>query len=264
MKTKLLDKTGKLKKELDLPKNFSVKIRPDILLKVFEAKKLEKMQPQGSKPGSGAGYSASGIIRHRRHVWKTGYGKGISRVPRKIMSRSGSSFNWVGATVASTVGGRKAHSPKSLKNLTRKINKKEFLIAFNSALSGTIDEKAIEKKYNKKIESGLVFDSAILDVKTKDFIITMKILFKDNFNKIIKTKSIRAGRGKLRGRKYKSNAGLLFVISSEEKMKRSGIDVVKVKELDITNLAPNGVAGRITCYTERAIEEIEKVFGRKY
>jgi len=70
------------------------------------------MQAQGSKKGAGAGYSASGIIRRRRNVWKTGYGKGMARVPRKIMSRSGSSFNWVGATVAQTVGGRKAHSPK--------------------------------------------------------------------------------------------------------------------------------------------------------
>jgi hypothetical protein len=43
-------------------------------------------QPYGSMKGAGAGYSASGIVRHRRHAWKSAYGKGMSRVPRKIMS----------------------------------------------------------------------------------------------------------------------------------------------------------------------------------
>ena len=104
MKTKLVDKTGKAGKEIDLPKNFSSKIRPDILAKVFEAQKLIYAQNYGAKEGAGAQYSASGILKHKRHDWKSAYNKGISRIPRKIMSRSGSSFNWVGATVSGTRG----------------------------------------------------------------------------------------------------------------------------------------------------------------
>jgi large subunit ribosomal protein L4e len=258
MKAKLLDKTGKLKKELDLPKNFSVKIREDILQKVFEA--LKSWQTYGAMEGAGAGYSASGILRHRRHVWKTTYGKGIARVPRKIMSRSGSSFNWVGATVSSTRGGRKPNAPRSEKDNSKKINKKEFLIALNSALAGSIESKYLEKKYGEEINTGIVFDSSVTELKTKEFLKVMEKIFEKGFGKVLKKKSVRAGRGKTRGRKYKSNSGLLFVIGKDEKMARKGIDVVNVNELEIKNLAPNGKPGRITCYTENAIKEIGETF----
>ena len=92
-------------------------------------------------------------------------------------------------------------------------------------------------------------------MKAKEFFDVMKKVFGDN-SRILKVKVVRAGKGKMRGRKYKSNAGMLFVISDDEKMKRKGIDVVGVDELKISDLAPNGEPGRISCYTEKAIKEI--------
>ena len=130
------------------------------------------------------------------------------------------------------------------------------MIAFNSALAGTMDAKSLEIKYGKKVESGFVFDSAILEAKTKDFLVALKKVFGESFEKVLKKKSIRAGIGKMRGRKYKSNAGLLFVVASDEKMKRKGIEVVNVKDLEVKDLAPNGEPGRITCYSEKAISEL--------
>lgn len=253
MKAKLYDKTGKEKGTINLPKNFSSKIREDILLKVFEAQKIK--QSMGSKIKAGAGYSASGILKHRRHVWKTTYGKGISRVPRKIMSRHGASFNWIGATVTSARGGRRAHPPKSIENQFKKINKKELRIAINSALAGTIDEKAMERKYGKKMASGIIFDGKISELKTKEILKIFKNIF-GSLEKVLKKKAIRAGKGKTRGRKYKSNAGLLVVISDEETLKLSGVDVVNVGELEISDLAPNGEPGRLTGYTEKAIKQL--------
>ena len=260
MKTKLFDVSGKEKGSLDLPKNFSSKIREDILSKVFEAQKGIYAQAYGAKEGAGAQYSASGIIKKKRHDWKASYGKGISRVPRKVMSRHGASFNWIGATVSNTRGGRRPHAPRAEKNPFKKINKKELLIAFNSAIAGTVDAKSLEKKYGNSVKSGFVFENKILDSKTKDFILAMKKSFGDSFNGILKKKSVRAGIGKMRGRKYKSNAGLLFVISDEEKMKRKGIEVVNVSDLKIKDLSPNGEPGRVVCYTEKAIKEIGERF----
>jgi len=260
MKTKLFDKAGKEKGSVDLPKNFSTKIRVDILSKVFEALKGSYAQAYGSMEGAGAQYSASGIAKKKRHDWKATYGKGISRIPRKVMSRHGASFNWIGATVASTRGGRRPHAPRSAKNPLRKVNKKELLLAFNSALAGTVDAKSLENKYGRKVESGFVFTSDILGTKTKDFVATMKNVFGDAFTSVLKTKAVRAGIGKMRGRKYKSNAGLLFVTGSEEKMKRKGIEVVSVGELNIKDLSPNGEPGRLVCYTENAIKEIGERF----
>ncbi|MGK0232100.1 MAG: large subunit ribosomal protein L4e [Patescibacteria group bacterium] len=260
MNTKLFDKAGKESGTVDLPKMFEGNAREDILAKVFEAEKMAKTQVYGAKPGAGAGYSASGILRHRRSVWKTTYGKGISRVPRKIMSRSGSSFNWVGATISSARGGRKPHAPKAEKVLTKKINKKELAIAFNAAFIGTVSPKYIEKKYNMKGNSGFVVSDDVAKLKTKDFLVLMQTLFGDAYAKLEKRKAVRAGRGKTRGRKYKSNAGMLFVVGSQETVKRSGITVVKAKELQISDLSPNGQPGRFTCYTKKAITEIGEKF----
>lgn len=259
MKAKLYDKAGKVKDDVNLPKAFSGRIRADVLLKVFEAQKGVFMHSYGAKEGAGAQYSASGISIKARHKWKGTYGKGIARIPRKIMSRHGASFNWVGATTANARGGRKPHAPRALKNLFKKINKKEQELALKSGLIGSLDAKVLEKKFGRKVNVGGVFVSDILSAKTKDFVAAMKAVFGDeNF---MKTKSIRAGIGKMRGRKYKTNAGLLFVVGSEEEMKRSGIDVVKVRDLSVKDLAPNGVAGRMVCYTEKAIEELGVRFG---
>ena len=85
MKAKLLDTSGKEKASIDLPKCFSRKIREDVVAKVLEAKKSE--QPFSPSPVAGKQHSASGIIIHRRHVWKSGYGRGMSRIPRKIMMK---------------------------------------------------------------------------------------------------------------------------------------------------------------------------------
>ena len=112
MKGYVLDINGKKLRTIDLHSCFSKKIREDIIAKVLEVKKNK--QPYAPSPVAGKQHSASGKIRHRRHVWKSGYGKGISRIPRKIISRRGSQFNWIGAEIASTVGGRRAHPPKIL------------------------------------------------------------------------------------------------------------------------------------------------------
>jgi large subunit ribosomal protein L4e len=256
MKAKLYDKNGKVKGDVNLPKCFDARIRADILLKVFETQKGSFTQAYGAKEGAGAQYSASGIIKKKRHDWKASYGKGISRVPRKVMSRHGASFNWIGATVSNTRGGRRPHAPRSGKNLFKKVNKKELLIALKSALIGTLDSLSLEKKYGRKMNVGGVFGNDILDVKTKDFVLAMKNVFGESYDSVLKHKSIRAGIGKMRGRKYKSNAGLLFVIGNEEDMKRKGIEVVRVGDLTVKDLAPNGVVGRLVCYSEKAVEEI--------
>ena len=122
---KILDIEGKEKKKIEIPNFFTQKIRKDIISKILEAKK--RKQPYAPSPVAGKQHSASGLIIHRRHVWKSGYGKGISRVPRKVMSKKGSQFNWVGAEVSAMRGGRRAHPPKILSMInTNKINKKEL------------------------------------------------------------------------------------------------------------------------------------------
>ena len=256
MKINILNIEGKKLREINLPKCFSADIREDIVAKVLEAKK--RQQPYAPSLVGGKQHSASGIIKHRRHVWKTHYGHGISRIPRKIVSRKGNRFNWIGAEISSTVGGRRAHPPKVLSMINmRSINKKEMRIAFFSALSATADKKFITKKYltleklNKDVP---LVVSSVDKIKVKELLTNLKkFLGNDLYNLAIKKKSIRAGRGTRRGRKYKSNAGLLIVIGKDEKLKTNAFEVVNVKNLGVNNLAKGGL-GRLTLYTEQAIK----------
>lgn len=260
MKATILDINGKEKSKIDLPKNFSVRIREDLIQKVVEIKKHS--QPYSPSLVGGKQHSASGKLVHRRHVWQSQYGRGMSRIPRKRMSRKGSQFNWVGAEVASTRGGRRAHPPKILSRMgSGKMNKKELSLALNSAMSATANPKQVSKRYetlkNKKLE-GLPFivEDKFVNQKTKEILSSLKkILGKDLFEVAIKKKTVRAGKGKLRGRKYKSNAGLLVVLGKGEKLKTNAFEVKNIKELSVTNLAKGG-PGRLTLYTENAIKSI--------
>ncbi len=260
MKSKILDINGKEKGSIELPKAFSETIRNDIIAKVIEAKKTR--QPYGPSPVGGKQHSASGNLRHLRHVWKSGYGRGASRVPRKIMSRRGSQFNWVAAEIPSAIGGRRAHPPKVISMInTKRINKKEMALALEGALSATANEKIISNRYErlkgKKI-SGLpiIVESKIISLKTKELISSLKkILGKDLFEVAIKQRKVRSGKGKLRGRKYKKSLGMLLVTGNKENLKTNIIDVKNSKTLNVTDLADGG-AGRLTIYTEEAIKNL--------
>ncbi len=264
MKAKILTIEGKEKGTIELPKCFSEKIREDIVAKVLEAKKSQ--QPYSPSPVAGKQHAARGKIKHLRHVWKSGYGRGRSRIPRKQMSRRGSQFVQVGAEVPFARGGMRAHPPKILSMMNfKKINKKEMRIALASVLSATIDEKIVKNRYerlkDKKIsELPLIVETKINSLKTKDLLASLKkILGKELFEVAIKKKSIRAGKGKMRGRKYKSSAGMLLVTGENEDLKIKAFDVRNVKSLSVTDLAKGGV-GRLTMYTENAIKNLgEKI-----
>jgi len=264
MKGNILDVTGKKKKQIDLPNCFNESIRADLIQKIIEAKKV--WQPYSPSPVAGNQYSASGVLKHHRKVWKSQYGRGMSRIPRKQMSRRGSQFNWVGATVPNTRGGRRAHPPKAISMISLpNLNKKELKTALAGAIAATANSKLLIKRYaslkNKNYEKlPFIVESDFLKPKTKEVISELKaILPPELFKLAIKKRSIRKGIGKLRGRKYKKTAGLLLVIGNEENIKTTAFDVQKVNSLGVNDLANGGVA-RLTIYTEKAIKDLGEKF----
>ncbi len=264
MKAKVYDLTGKEKTSIDLGKCFSVELREDVIAKILEAKKQH--QSYGASPVAGMQSSAAGKIVHRRGVWKSQYKRGISRIPRKIMSRRGSQFNWVGAFVPQAIGGRKAHPPKAIKNWEKTINKKEMKLATCSALSATVNPKEIAKRYSrleeKDIKVPLVIESKD-NIKVKELLSVIKQILGDKVYEVaLRTRKVRAGIGKLRGRKYKSTAGLLLVIGKQEKIKTKAFEVKNTNELSIVDLAKGG-PGRLTVYTEKAIQELNEKYDKK-
>ena len=264
MKAQILDINGKKTKDIDLPKCFSQEIREDLISKVLEAKKSK--QPHSPSPVAGKQHAAKGKLVHRRHVWRSGYGRGMSRVPRKMMSRRGTQFNWEAAEVPFAKGGMRTHPPKILSMInTQKINKKELKIALCSALSATTDKDKIVERYGrlkgKKVDNlPLIVEGKLMALKAKELISSLKkILGEQLFELALKTKSTRSGKGSMRGRKYKSNAGLLLVTGQKEKLKTGAFEITHTGALGVTELAKGG-PGRLTVYTEDAIKELgEKI-----
>ena len=260
MKAQILDINGKKIKEITTTL-FEEPIREDIIYKIVEAEKIK----HASAPRLYAGMdrSASGRIRRKRHSWKAGYGRGMSRIPRKTMWRRGTQFSWVGAIIPSAKGGRRAHPPKGLGRI-KKINKKELKKALFSDLTYSNSITELKKKYSslqdkeiKELKLPIIIEDKILKLNTKDFLNALKNILKEFYSVAVQEKSKRAGIGKLRGRKYRKNAGALFVISKTENIKIKGIEIVKTNELSVSHLADNGA--RLVFFSEKAIRELEDI-----
>jgi len=260
MKTNVYSIDGKKAGEITLPSFFSSPVREDIVLKVVETRKNQ--QPYSNSLVAGKQSSADSIFRKVRKVWKGTYGKGQSRVPRKIMMRRGAHFYTIGASTSGTRGGRKTHSPNYMGWINDdKINRKEELLALRSALAATANPKFVKKKYaslaNEKTDIALVVIEKLNNPKTKELIGGLKIILGNAFDVAIRTKAIRAGKGVRRGRRYKTNAGLLIVVGKDERVSNSAFEVVNAKNVNVLNLARGGV-GRLTVYTTSAMKELEE------
>lgn len=260
---KVLDIEGKKVKEMNLPRQFLEPYNPNLIKRAVLTILSNKRQNYGSKERAGLRYSSE--LSKRRKDYKSGYGKGRSRTPRKVMWRRGTQFGYVGATAPGTVGGRKAHPPKAEKDFHKKINVKERRKAIRSALAATFNIELLKKR-NHFVPEGFPFfvEDKIESVeKTKE---VMKILSKLGLDKELKRcskKKIRAGKGKTRGRKYKKKIGPLIVVSKNCKLTKAalniaGVDIIEVKNINSELLAPGTHAGRLTLYTDSAINKLEK------
>jgi large subunit ribosomal protein L4e len=202
--------------------------------------------------------SSTGKQSHTRRKFKTLYGKGISRVPRKALSRRGDQFYWVGTYSPGIVKGRAAHPPK-LERRERTINKKEKIIALNSCIAATRSTELLKKNYKTFNERTLpvIIKSGLLS-KPKEII---EILEKNNLRTNEKRK-IRSGKGKNRGRKYRVQRRMLMIVGDKENFQkvRNIFDVLKVHEMNVKKLSLNGMPGKMAVYTENAIKEIGNKF----
>jgi large subunit ribosomal protein L4e len=265
LKILTLTKTEAGKKKL--PAQFSEIVRADLIKRAVEAIQSHNRQKYGASPRAGKRYSAN--ISKRRRDYRGCYGHGISRVPRKIMTRRGERMNWIGAIVPGTRGGRRAHPPKAEKEWCKKINKKERKKAIRSALAAAINKDiVIERGHKAPDHYPFIIESKIEEVdktkKAKD--ILEKLGLKEELERV-SVKKVRSGKGKNRGRKYKRKTGPLLVVSDTCKLSKSaanipGVSVINIKELNAEALAPGTIPGRLTLFTDNAIEKLikEKLF----
>lgn len=263
---------GKDRGSVTLPSQFSEEYRPDLIQRAVLSLQARARTPYGAHPE--AGKRASAELSRRRRKYRGSYGAGISRVPRKIMTRRGTRMFWVGAFAPGTVGGRRAHPPKSAKIWEQKLNKTENRKAIRSALAATMNRDLVVARGHKapKEYPFILSDDFEAIAKTREAMAAFAVLSLGEELERADTKKVRAGKGTMRGRKYKRRKGPLVVVGTDaakigfSARNIPGVDVVVVDELNAELLAPGTHAGRITLYTESAIKRLadEKLFTQTY
>ncbi len=246
MEAKVLSIKGKAKKKIALPEVFQEPYRPDLIKKVTNASQANRRQAYGSQLTAGLKTSAES--------W--GSGRGVAQVPRLKNS------NRV-ARVPQAVGGRRAHPPKPTKVFKEKVNKKERQKAIRSAIAATANDDLVrERGHRFDAVLPLIVEDAFESLETTgevaNVLATLKVW--NDVEKAKRGKRERPGKGKRRGRRYKTKKSVLIVSARSMPSARNlaGVDVTTVEALDVELLAPGTHAGRLTIWTESAINMVGK------
>ena len=253
---------GKKAGTIDLPEQFSEGLRTDVIRRAVLAIASHNRQPYGTDPWAGTRTSAS--FRGERGVYGSWANRGMHRTSR---IRIGTGYQTGTARmVPGAVKGRRAHPPKAEKIWDQKINAKERKLAIRSGIAATSDAGKIAARGHKAkgLQFPIVADDKIAAFrKTKDAVeFMLKIGLAEELHRI-KEKRVRAGKGKTRGRKYRTKKGPLVVVAGSKNMAHafsgiSGVDVVAVKNLNADVLAPGAAPGRLTIWTKGAVEALAK------
>lgn len=247
---------GKPAGEIDVPSVFETELRPDLVKRVFWLVRSHAFQPKGRDPMAGERTTAE------THSPPTGTGR--SRIPRvkgERYSRSGQAGG-----VASVVKGRLPHPPRSEKVIHLKVNKKERRLATASAIAFTADLEAVKGRGHrvKKISLPIVVSDDIETIEKTSELVSFfeKVDLGDELKRTREGIRKNGGRAGLRGRAYRTRAGPLIVVTNDRGVGKAassipGVKIAKVDGLSVTELAPGGVPGRLTLWTESSLGAME-------
>ena len=241
---------GEVLRTQPLPGVFTTQFRPDVIKRAVVAEEANRRQPYGPKPGAGT--------RHSVSTW--GKGRGVARVQRLSQGAKA-------AESPNNVGGRRAHPPRVEKDWGLKVNRKERLLARLSALAATADVEKVRARghrFEETLTLPVVIEDRLEEVQSTSEVLEVlrTIGLGDD---VIRSKDgvrVRAGRGKMRGRRYRMPRGLLIVVSSHEvalvKGARNlpGVEVAYAEKLSSSLLAPGGLPGRLTVFSESAFNKV--------
>jgi large subunit ribosomal protein L4e len=253
---KIFDLQGESTGKITLPTIFSTPLRRDVIKRAVLAIQSSRLQPQGRDPMAGKRTSAQ----------SRGTGNATARIPR-IKGGSGRA-----AFAPSTVKGRQPHPPRAEKKILRSIPKKEAKLALLSAIAATAqkDTVALRGHSIKAVANiPLIVDNAIESLtRTKEVEEALtKLGVIDDVARVRDSRKVRAGKGKHRGRKMKQAVGPLIVVVDNKGLANAasnvpGVEVTTVTNLNTEMLAPGTHPGRLTLWTNGAIESLNKLYSR--
>jgi large subunit ribosomal protein L4e len=251
----IYDLQGKATGKVTLPEVFATPLRPDVIKRAVLAIQSSRLQPQGRDPMAGKKTTAE----------SRGTGSATARVPR-IKGGSGRA-----AFAPSTVKGRQPHPPRAEKIIVKNIPKKEAKLALISAIAATAQKETVASRghrIDKVVALPLVVEDAFEALtKVKEVEDAFANLgLSEDVTRVKDSRGIRAGKGKHRGRKMKQAVGPLLVVADDKSLTHAasnvpGVEVTTVTNLNTEMLAPGTQPGRLTVWTNGAIEKLNTLYG---
>jgi large subunit ribosomal protein L4e len=149
------------------------------------------------------------------------------------------------------------------------INKKERRLAIRSGIAATADKEVVEAR-GHTIDNAkplpIVLDDAIEELKKAKEV-------EELFEKLgiaadverADRKSVRAGRGNMRGRGKKTGKGPLIVINEDKGISAAarnlpGVDITVARNLNAELLAPGAHPGRLVVWAKSAFSSLDELW----
>lgn len=153
----------------------------------------------------------------------------------------------------------------------RKVNRNQRRYALSSALAASALPALVMARghrIDEVTEVPIVVDDKLQSLdKTKNAVNILKELnVYGDVQKVIDSKKLRRGKGKMRNRRYVMRRGPLIVYSKDDGCSKAfrnlpGVETADVTRLNLLNLAPGGHLGRLCIWTASAFAQLDEIYG---
>ncbi|KAG8529980.1 uncharacterized protein KY384_005462 [Bacidia gigantensis] len=255
----------RLKETIPLPAVFRSPIRPDIVQTVHSGMAKNKRQP----------YAVSEKAGHQTSAESWGTGRAVARIPRV----SGGGTHRAGQAAFGNMcrSGRMFAPTKVWRKWHQKINLGQKRFAVTSALAASSVPSLLLARGHQistvpevpLVVSSKAFEGAAIAKTSAALKILAAVGAGPDLSRVRGSRKLRAGKGKLRGRRHRQRRGPLIVYNPDEdgteliKAFRNipGIETSSVYSLNLLQLAPGGHLGRFIIWTSSAFAALDTVYG---
>jgi len=244
---------------LPMPVVLTSPLRPDLVRYVHTGISKNKRQAQGVY--AKAGYETAA------ESWGTG--RAVARVPRA--PGGGTHRSGQGAFGNMCRGGGMFCPTKTWRRWHRRVNVGQKRHAVATALAASTLPPLVMARGHRigdVAELPLVVSSGAEAMqKTKQAVdLLKKVGCDEELQRVLDSKKVRAGKGKMRNRRYTMRRGPLVVYAEDNGIVRAmrnipGVDTASVDLLNLLQLAPGGNFGRFVVYTEAAFKRLNEIYG---
>jgi len=255
----VFNEQGEVSGQVTLPAVFKAPIRPDVVHFVHSNMAKNSRQP----------YAVHKHAGHQTSAESWGTGRAVSRIPRV---RGGGTHRSGQAAFGNMCRGGRMFAPtKTWRKWHRRINQKQRRFAICSALAASSIPSLLMARGHKieqVPEVPVVCTNAIESLtKTKAAVALLKQLNAyDDVEKCQNSKQIRAGKGKMRNRRYVMRRGPLVIYNEDHGIKQAfrnlpGVELISVDRLNLLKLSPGSHLGRFCIWSEGAFQKLDAIYG---